>query len=55
MTEKQLAIVILLVLLVGLALPVSYGVRMAIFVALIAYIAIVLIGGGMQYLVGLVD
>ncbi|HKS89643.1 MAG TPA: hypothetical protein VJR70_09410 [Stellaceae bacterium] len=55
MTEKQLVILIGAVLLVGIVLPVSYAIRMGLFLALVALVAVVLIGGGTQYLIGMFD
>jgi hypothetical protein len=53
MSLKQFLIAIFVLLVVGLVLPVSSGIRTAIFVALVAFIALLLIGGGTQYLLGL--
>ena len=55
MTEKQLVILVGAVLLVGIVLPVSYAIRIGLFLALAALVAIVLIGGGTQYLIGMFD
>ncbi len=49
MTEKQILFGIFVLLLLGLALPFSYGVRMGLFLALVAFAVAVLIIGGTQY------
>ncbi len=53
MTPKQLLIALFVALVVGLILPVSSGIRTALFVALVAFVALALIGGGTQYIIGL--
>jgi uncharacterized membrane protein YccC len=55
MTLKQFLIALFVALVVGLVLPVSSGVRTALFVALVAFTALLLIGGGTQYLISLFD
>jgi hypothetical protein len=55
MTLKQFLIALFVALVVGLALPVSNGVRTALFVALVAFAALLLIGGGTQYIISLFD
>ena len=55
MTLKQFLIVLFVALVVGIALPVSSGVRTALFVALVAFAALLLIGGGTQYIISLFD
>jgi len=55
MSTEWLLIIVFIVLLAGQLLPLSYGQRMALFLALIVYAAIVLIGGGMSYLMNQFD
>ncbi len=54
MTVAQLLTALFVLLMVGLALPVSYGVRIALFLALTVLGALTFIGGGMHYVIGLV-
>jgi hypothetical protein len=49
MTLKQFLIVLFVVLVGGLMLPLSYGVRMTLFLALTSLAALTVLGGGMQY------
>jgi hypothetical protein len=49
MTLKQFLIVLFAVLAGGLMLPLSYGVRMTLFLALTSLAALTVLGGGMQY------
>jgi uncharacterized membrane protein YccC len=53
MTLKQLLVALFVALMVGLVLPVSNGIRTALFVALVAFTALILIGGGTQYVISL--
>jgi hypothetical protein len=50
MTLKQFLIVLFVVLAGGLMLPLSYGMRMALFLALTSLAALTVLGGGMQYM-----
>ena len=50
MTLKQFLIVLFVVLAGGVMLPLSYGVRMALFLALTSLGALTVLGGGMQYM-----
>ena len=49
MTLKQFIIALFAVLIVGLMMPFSYAVRMALFLALTALAVVTFLGGGMQY------
>ena len=49
MTLSQFLIAMFAVLIGGLLLPLSYGARMAIFLALTALAVLTFIGGGMHY------
>lgn len=49
MTVTQFLIAIFAVLIAGLCLPLPYGVRMALFLALTALAVLTFIGGGMQF------
>jgi hypothetical protein len=49
MTLSQFLIAMFAVLIGGLLLPLSYGARMAIFLALVALSVLTFIGGGMHY------
>ena len=51
MTTPQIILVAFAVLIIGIILPVSSGVRSALVLALIALSVLTFIGGGMQYLV----
>ena len=53
MTITQLLLIIFFVLLCGLALPLSYGKRMALFLALVVVAVLTFLGGGVQYFLGL--
>jgi len=50
MTLKQLLIVLFAVLAGGVLLPLSYGARMALFLAVTSLAALTVLGGGMQYM-----
>jgi hypothetical protein len=49
MTTTQFLIAIFALLAGGLLLPLSFGVRSALFLALVAFAVLTFIGGGMQY------
>ena len=49
MSTTQLIVACFAVLLAGLALPVPYGVRMALFLALTVLSVLTFLGGGMHY------
>lgn len=49
MTTKQIVIAAFAVLIIGLMLPLSYGMRSALFLALIALTIMTFLGGGMHY------
>ena len=49
MTLSQFLIAMFALLIGGLALPLPYGARMAIFLALIALCVLTFLGGGMHY------
>lgn len=49
MTLAQLLIALFAVLIGGLLLPLPYGARMALFLALTALAVLTFIGGGMHY------
>ncbi|MGE5269680.1 MAG: hypothetical protein ACM3JG_08420 [Thiohalocapsa sp.] len=53
MTTAQFIIAAFAVLLGGLLLPLSSGLRSALFLALIALVVMTFIGGGMQYVASL--
>ena len=53
MTLEQGIIILFVLLIGGMALPVPHGFRTALFVALVAYSALVLVGGGMEYLLSM--
>lgn len=55
MTLKQGIIILFVLLIGGMALPVPHGVRTALFVALVAYTALVLLGGGTQYILAMFE
>ena len=50
MTLTQFLTGLFLVLIIGVALPVPYGVRMALFLALVVLAVLTFIGGGMHFL-----
>jgi hypothetical protein len=50
MTLKQFLIVLFVALAGGIMLPLSHGVRMALFLALTSLTALTVLGGGMQYM-----
>jgi hypothetical protein len=49
MTVSQLLIALFALLIAGLCLPLPYGARMALFLALTALAVLTFIGTGMQY------
>jgi hypothetical protein len=53
MTLAQLVISVFALLIAGLLLPLSYGARLALFLALVMIGVLTLVGGGAQYLIGL--
>ena len=55
MTLTQFLVGLFAMLVIGLALPVPYGVRMAIFLALTALGVLTFLGGGMHYIMSLFD
>ena len=55
MTTTQFLIAVFALLIGGLLLPMSSGVRAALFLALIALAVMTFLGGGMQYIAGLFD
>jgi hypothetical protein len=55
MTVAQLIIAAFALLLGGLLLPLPSGARTALFLALIVLGVLTFIGGGMQYLIGLMQ
>jgi hypothetical protein len=55
MTLTQFLIAVFAVLIGGIMLPLPYGARMALFLALVALGVLTFIGGGMQYVMQLVE
>ena len=55
MTTTEFLIAVFALLIGGLALPLSSGLRAALFLALIALCAMTFFGGGMQYISNLFD
>ena len=55
MTTTQFLLAIFAVLIVGLMLPLSFGLRSALFMALIIAGVLTFIGGGVQYALTLVQ
>ena len=55
MTAGQLVIAVFALLIGGLLLPLSSGVRSALFLALIALTVLTFIGGGMHYVASLFE
>jgi hypothetical protein len=55
MTTAQLVIAVFALLIGGLLLPLSSGIRTALFLALIAIGVMTFLGGGMQYVMSLFD
>ncbi|HEX3863011.1 MAG TPA: hypothetical protein VHY35_15100 [Stellaceae bacterium] len=53
MTLQYLLMTVFAVLLVGLVIPFSYGIRMAIFLALVVVSILTFLGGGMHYFLSL--
>ena len=53
MTTTQFLIAVFALLIVGLCLPLSYGVRSALFLLLIGLGVLTFLGGGMQYFINL--
>lgn len=52
MTLTQFLIALFAVLIGGLMLPLSYGVRMALFLALTTLAVLTFMGGGIHYMLG---
>ena len=55
MTLQQFLVGLFAVLILGLLLPLPHGMRMALVLALVASIALAVVDGGVQYLLGLFD
>jgi len=55
MTLLQGVIAVFVLLIGGIALPVSHGFRTVLFVALVAYTALVLVLGGTEYFLAMFD
>jgi hypothetical protein len=55
MTITQIVLGVYAVLILGLIMPVSSGIRTALFMALIIVSAMTLLGGGAQYAISLVQ
>jgi hypothetical protein len=55
MTEVEILIVTVAVLLIGMTLPLSSGARWALFLLLIGVLVLSAVGGGMQYIFGAFD
>ena len=55
MTVTQILFIAFGVLIIGLMLPFSYGVRMAFFLALTALAVVTFLGGGAHYLMSMFD
>jgi hypothetical protein len=55
MTEIEILIATVVVLLGGLALPLSSGARWTLFLLLIGVLVFSALGGGMQYILGVFD
>ena len=53
MTKSQLVIAAFVLLIGGLLLPVSSGIRSALFLALVALSVLTFLGGGMMYVTNL--
>jgi hypothetical protein len=53
MTTAQFLIAAFALLIGGLLLPLPYGVRSSLFLALVAMTALTFLGGSMQYIIGL--
>jgi len=55
LSTTQFLILVFVLLIGGLALPLSYGARMTIFMLLIGLAVMTLLGGGMQYVMSLFE
>ena len=55
MTEIEILIAVVVVLLGGMALPLSSGARWTLFLLLIGVLVLAGLGGGMQYFLGMFD
>ncbi len=55
MTTTQYIIAMFALLVGGLLLPLSFGARSALFLALVALVALTFVGGGMQYVISVFD
>ena len=55
MTLLQVFVTAFAVLTIGVMMPFSYAVRMGLFVALVATLALAIVSGGMEYLLSLFD
>ena len=53
LSTSEFVVLVFVLLIGGLALPLSYAARMTIFMLLIGLIVMTMLGGGMQYLTGL--
>lgn len=55
MTNTQIVVTAFVVLIGGLLLPLPHGARMALVLALVALAVMTLLGGGVQYVIDLVQ
>ncbi len=53
LSTSEFVILVFVLLLAGLALPLSYGARMTIFMLLMGLVVMTLLGGGMHYVMSL--